>query len=66
MISEWRKIHELAGYVTNDIVGNFLCNFMKMYENIFLKNHLKSFKFFMKLDSSFSFFEVGARRGEPV
>jgi hypothetical protein len=39
---------------------------MKRYENSFLKHPLRSFENFMKLASSFSFFEIRARGAEPV
>jgi hypothetical protein len=65
MISGWRKRHESVGNVNNDMMGIFSVTLWDM-KTMFLKYPLRSFENFMKLASSFSFFESKAPPDRPV
>jgi hypothetical protein len=57
MVSERRKRHESVGHVTNVMVGNFCATLLGGMKKK-LKHPLRSFKIFMKLAFSFSFFKL--------
>jgi hypothetical protein len=60
MINGWRKRHKSIGLVTNGMMGNFGAASCGVIKIVFLKHLLRSFKNFIKLTSSFSFFEARA------
>lgn len=58
--------HESICNVTNDMVSSFRATLLEDMKIVFLKHHLRSFKNFMKLISSFDFFKTRARGARPV